>query len=88
MPLQEEDKIGGGAMEKGEVSNSLFGRVIRGILKLILAQFIIGAVNGINIPDLSVGGSTVSGALIKALLQFAVPIYLVFSALHDFGVDI
>lgn len=75
-------------MDRGELSNTLFGRVVRGIIKLILAQFIISAVNSINIPDLSVGGSTVSGALIKALLQFAVPIYLIFSALHDFGVEI
>ena len=75
-------------MERGELSNSLFGRIVRGIIKLVLAQFIIGAVNSINIPDLSVGGSTVSGSLIKALLQFAVPIYLIFSALHDFGVEI
>lgn len=88
MPLREEDKIGGGAVEKAELSNTMFGRIIRGILKLILAQFIIGAVNGINIPDLSIGGSTVSGALLKALLQFVVPIALIISALHDFGVEL
>lgn len=75
-------------MERGELSNTLFGRIVRGIIKLILAQFIIGAVSNINIPDLSVGNSTVSGALIKALIQFAVPIYLIFSALHDLGVEI
>jgi len=70
------------------LSKSPFGRFIRGILKLVLAQFIIGAVNSITIPDLTVGSSTVSGQLIKALLQFAIPIYLIFSALHDFGVEI
>ena len=75
-------------MESGGAANSLFGRVIRGIIKLFLAQFIVGMVNSIHIPDLHVGGSTVSGGLIKALLQFAVPIYLIFSALHDFGVEV
>lgn len=86
--LRERDSFGCGDMDKGELSNTLFGRIIRGIIKLILAQFIISAVNNINIPDLAVGGSVVSGSLIKALIQFAVPIYLVFSALHDFGVEI
>ena len=75
-------------MERGELSNTLFGRIVRGIIKLILAPFIIGAVNNINIPDLSVGSAVVSGGLIKALIQFAVPIYLIFSALHDLGVEI
>jgi hypothetical protein len=73
--------------EEAPKGQSLFSRIIRGIIKLILAPFIIGVVSNITIPDLSVGSTTVSGALIKALIEFAVPVYLIFSALHDFGVE-
>jgi len=72
--------------EEGEFGKNYFQRIIRGIFKLLLAGFIIGAISSINIPDLSIGDSTVSGSLIKVLLQFAVPIYIILSALEDFGV--
>jgi hypothetical protein len=63
-------------------------RLMRGIMKLILASFIISAVSSINIPDLTIGDSTVSGALFKAILQFVVPIAIIISALKDMGVDL
>jgi hypothetical protein len=63
-----------------------FSKMFRGLIKLLLAGFIIGAVSAITIPDLSIGGSTISGSLIKAILQFIIPIALIFSALEDFGV--
>jgi hypothetical protein len=63
-----------------------FSKLFRGIIKLLLAGFIVGAVSAITIPDLTIGGSTVSGSLIKSLLQFIIPIALIFSALEDFGV--
>jgi hypothetical protein len=61
---------------------------MRGIMKLILASFIISAVGSVNIPDLTIGNATVSGALFKAILQFVVPITIIISALRDMGVDI
>ena len=63
-------------------------RLMRGLLKLILAGFIISAVSSINIPDLNIGDATVSGALFKAILQFVIPITIIISALKDMGVDI
>ena len=57
-------------------------------MKLILASFIISAVGSVNIPDLTVGNATVSGALFKAILQFIIPITIIISALKDMGVDI
>jgi hypothetical protein len=63
-------------------------RLMRGILKLILASFIISAVSNINIPDLNIGDAAVSGALFKAILQFIIPIAIIISALRDMGVDI
>jgi Na+/pantothenate symporter len=69
-----------------EFGRGYFQRLMRGIFKLLLAGFIIGAISSISIPDLTVGDSTVSGTLIKALLEFAVPIYIILSALEDFGV--
>jgi hypothetical protein len=72
--------------DREEFGSGYFQRIIRGIFKLLLAGFIIGAISSINIPDLTIGNSTVSGSLIKALLQFAVPIYIILSSLEDFGV--
>jgi len=74
-------------------SSGGFGRdyitkLMRGIMKLILASFIISAVGSVNIPDLSIGNATVSGALFKAILQFVVPITIIISALRDMGVNI
>jgi hypothetical protein len=63
-------------------------KLIRGIMKLILASFIISAVSSINIPDLTVGSAVVSGALLKAILEFIIPIAIIISALNDFGVEI
>jgi len=65
-----------------------FSKVIRGILKLVLAGFIVSAVSSINIPDLDLGNATVSGALFKAILQFVVPIAIVLSAMDDLGVKL
>ena len=72
--------------ESEEFGKGYFNKIIRGIIKLLLASFIIGAVNAINIPDLTIGNSTVSGSLIKTLLEFAIPIYIILSSLEDFGV--
>jgi hypothetical protein len=74
--------------EKTGLGSTWFGKILRGIIKLALAGFIVSAVNAINIPDLNLSGSVVSGSLFKAIIQFAVPMYLIFSALHDFGVKI
>ena len=74
-------------------SSGGFGRdyitkLMRGIMKLILASFIISAAGSVNIPDLTIGNATVSGALFKAILQFIIPITIIISALRDMGVDI
>lgn len=75
--------------ENVSTSSSYFMKLFRGVIKLLLAGFIIGAVSAINIPDLTVSpDTTVSGSLIKSLLQFIVPIALVLSALDDFGVKL
>ena len=74
--------------EKGGFGRDYFSKLFRGIIKLLLAGFIISAVSAIAIPDLNVGGSSISGSLIKALLQFIIPIALIFSALDDFGVKL
>jgi hypothetical protein len=71
-----------------ELGRGYFGKLIRGIIKLLLAGFIVGVVSSITIPDLAIGDSSVPGSLIKALLQFAVPIYIILSALEDFGVKL
>jgi hypothetical protein len=74
--------------EKEGFGREYFSRLFRGIIKLLLAGFIISAVSAISIPDLSIGGSSISGSLIKSLLQFIIPIALIFSALDDFGVKL
>lgn len=74
--------------EESGFGRGYFSKLFRGIIKLLLAGFIVGAVSAISIPDLTVGSSTVSGALIKSLLQFIIPIALIFSALDDFGVKL
>jgi len=74
--------------EEGFMGESFIGRIIRGILKLVLGGFIITAVSGINIPDLEIGNTTLSGVMFKAIIQFAIPLALIFSALRDFGVEL
>jgi hypothetical protein len=74
--------------EESAFGKDFFTKLIRGIMKLVLASFIITAVSSINIPDLTIGSSTVSGALFKAILQFVIPIAIIISALKDFGVDL
>ena len=68
------------------MGRTYFGKMLRGIMKLLMASFVIGLVSAITIPDLRVGDSTISGYLIKAILQFMIPIYLILSALEDMGV--
>jgi len=70
------------------LGKSYFGRIVRGILKLLFAPVIFAFLANINIPDLDIGGNIVSGSMLKALFQFIIPIYLVISALHDFGVEL
>ena len=74
--------------EETSLGKSFFGKIVRGILKLLFAPIIFAFLNTINIPDLDIGGNVVSGAVLKAVLQFIVPIYLVVSALNDFGVEL
>jgi hypothetical protein len=74
--------------EREVFGRDYFSRLFRGIIKLLLAGFIVGAVSAIAIPDLNVGGSSISGSLIKSLLQFIIPIALILSALEDFGVKL
>jgi hypothetical protein len=74
--------------EEETLGRGYFGKLFRGIIKLLLAGFIVGAVSAISIPDLAIGDSVVSGGVIKSLLQFIVPIALVLSALEDFGVKL
>ena len=74
--------------EESVFSRDFLTKLIRGIFKLMLASFIISAVSSINIPDLSIGDATISGALLKGLLEFIIPIAIIISALQDFGVDI
>jgi hypothetical protein len=70
------------------MGRTYFSRFLRGIMKLLMAGFIVGAVSAITIPDLVVGDSVVSGSLIKAILQFVIPVYIIISALEDFGVKL
>ena len=72
--------------EKTGLGSTWLGRILRGVIKLGLAGFIISVVNGISIPDLNISGSVVSGSLFKAIIQFAIPVYLIFSSMNDFGV--
>jgi Na+/pantothenate symporter len=74
--------------EEDTMGRTYFSRFLRGIMKLLMAGFIVGAVSAITIPDLQVGDSVVSGALIKAILQFVIPVYIIISALDDFGVKL
>jgi hypothetical protein len=74
--------------ESGGLGKNYFSRIVRGIMKLVLAGFIVSAVSNINIPDLNLGNATVSGALFKAILQFIVPIAIIISALDDLGVKL
>jgi hypothetical protein len=74
--------------EEDTMGRTYFSRFLRGIMKLLMAGFIVGAVSAITIPDLTIGDSVVSGALIKAILQFVIPVYIIISALDDFGVKL
>ena len=74
--------------DKGGLGNTWLGRIMRGLIKLGLSGFIMGSVSGINIPDLNLSGSIISGALFKALLEFAIPIALIISAMRDFGINL
>jgi len=74
--------------EDSTLGRDFITKLLRGIMKLVLASFIISAVGSINIPDLQIGDSTVSGVLFKAILQFVIPIAIIISALKDFGVDL
>ena len=70
------------------LGKTYFGKIVRGILKLLFAPLIFAMLNTINIPDFDIGGNVVSGSMLKALFQFIIPIYLVISALNDFGVEL
>jgi len=74
--------------DRGGLGNTWLGRIMRGLIKLGLSGFIMGSVSGINIPDLNLSGSIISGALFKALLEFAIPIALIISAMRDFGINL
>jgi hypothetical protein len=74
--------------EKSGFGSSWLGRILRGLIKLGLSGFIVASVNAVSIPDLNLSGSVISGALFKAILQFAIPLALIISALKDFGVNL
>jgi hypothetical protein len=74
--------------EESGFGKNYFSKIVRGLIKLMLAGFIVSAVNAINIPDLNFGSATVSGAIFKAILQFVVPIAIIISALDDLGVKL
>jgi len=78
--MTEEDRSGFGS--------TWLGRILRGLIKLALSGFIMASVNAITIPDLNLSGSVIQGALFKAILQFAIPLALIISAMKDFGVNI
>jgi hypothetical protein len=74
--------------EKGGLGSTWLGKIMRGLIKLGLSGFIAASVNAITIPDLNLSGSVISGALIKSLLTFAIPIALIISAMRDFGINL
>jgi len=76
--------------EEGKGSTKgLFQRLVRGIIKLAIAGFIIQAVSSVTIPDVNLSeGVTLPGSMISLILKFAVPLYLIFSALDDFGIKL
>jgi hypothetical protein len=74
--------------EKGGLGNTWLGRILRGLIKLGLSGFIVASVNAVSIPDLNLSGSVISGSLIKALLEFAIPLALILSAMRDFGISL
>jgi len=74
--------------ESSGLGKTYFGRIVRGILKLLFAPVIFAMLNAINIPDFEIGGNVISGSMLKTLFQFIIPIYLVISALNDFGVEL
>jgi hypothetical protein len=74
--------------EEGKGSTKgVFQKLMRGIIKLSIAGFIIQAVSSVTIPDVNLSNNvTLPGSLITLMLKFAVPLYLIFSALDDFGI--
>jgi hypothetical protein len=72
-----------------EGSKSWFSKFLRGILKLSLASLIISIVNAINIDTtLVIGNSTYDLSVLVNIIKFAVPFYLIFSALKDLGIEL
>jgi len=77
-------------MSEGKGSTkSLFQRLVRGIIKLGIAGFIVQAVSSVTIPDVNLTNDVVlPGSMITLVLKFAVPLYLIFSALDDLGIKL
>jgi len=82
--------------EAGESKSSWFstgiGRMVRGIIKLSIAGFLISLINNIPVNDttLTIGNTTTTlpvGTIAKLIIAF-VPIFLIVSGLDDMGIKL
>jgi len=88
-PIINSSTGGGGWW--GDWFNSSLGRMIKGIIKLVLATLVISLVS--VIPKYTPNNITVNGTVIPVLtiteiIVAFVPIFLVISALYDFDIRI
>ncbi|MEM4620863.1 MAG: hypothetical protein QW607_11705 [Desulfurococcaceae archaeon] len=72
----------------GDFFNTRLGRIILGIIKLVLAGFLINLVTTIadRASDVSIGGTTIPVSTILTLIVAFFPIMLLISALRDLGI--
>ena len=72
------------------ISNSWIGRILRGIIKLVLIPLIISLLNAVNInlSNVNIGGSTYDLSVLVTVIKIFAPLLLLLSALRDFGVEL
>ncbi|MEM4619434.1 MAG: hypothetical protein QW607_04400 [Desulfurococcaceae archaeon] len=70
--------------------NTRLGRIIVGIIKLVLAGFLINLVTTIadRASDVQIGGTTIPVGTILTLIVAFFPIMLLISAMRDLGIGL
>jgi len=74
----------------GDFFNTRLGRIIVGIIKLVLSGFLTTLVNAIadRTSDVSIGGTTIPVGTILTLIVAFFPLMLLISAMRDLGIGL
>lgn len=69
---------------------SPLGKFIMGVIKLVLASFLIAVINSLGslAGDLNIGGSVIPVSLILQIIIAFFPIMLLVSAMKDMGISL